>query len=122
MLKQKQAEEARGEEKPDDFMQQVINVIEVNLSNEDFNVKILADRLNMSQPTLYRKIKQHSELAAIEIIRRVRMSKAAELIMEKKYSIQEIAEMVGYSDTRTLRKHFAGQFGVSPSKYLEPEN
>ena len=50
------------------------------------------------------------------------MSKAAELIMEKKYSIQEIAEMVGYSDTRTLRKHFAGQFGVSPSKYLEPEN
>ncbi len=122
MLKQKQAEEAGEEEKPDDFMQQVINVIEVNLSNEDFNVKILADRLNMSQPTLYRKIKQHSELAAIEIIRRVRMSKAAELIMEKKYSIQEIAEMVGYSDTRTLRKHFAGQFGVSPSKYLESED
>ena len=34
------------------------------------------------------------------------MGKAASLIMENRYSIQEIAEMVGYSDTRTLRKHF----------------
>lgn len=122
MLKLKQTEEGEKEETSDNFIQQVVNVIEVNLSNEDFNVKMLADQLNMSQPTLYRKIKQHSELAAIEMIRSVRMSKAAELIMEKKYSIQEIAEMVGYNDTRTLRKHFAGQFGVSPSKYLEPED
>ena len=43
------------------------------------------------------------------------------LIMENRYSIQEIAEMVGYSDTRTLRKHFTEQFGVSPSKYMEKD-
>lgn len=71
--------------------------------------------------TLYRKIKQRSELAAIDMIRSVRMSKAASLIMENRYSIQEIAEMVGYSDTRTLRKHFTEQFGVSPSKYMEKD-
>ena len=28
---------------------------------------------------------------------------------------------VGYSDTRTLRKHFTEQFGVSPSKYMEKD-
>lgn len=55
------------------------------------------------------------------MIRSVRMSKAASLIMENRYSIQEIAEMVGYSDTRTLRKHFTEQFGVSPSKYMEKD-
>jgi len=80
---------------------------------------MLAEQLNMSQPTLYRKIKQRSELAAIDMIRSVRMSKAASLIMENRYSIQEIAEIVGYSDTRTLRKHFTEQFGVSPSKYID---
>ena len=78
---------------------------------------MLADQLHMSQPTLYRKIKQRSELAAIDMIRSVRMSKAASLILENRYSMQEIAEMVGYNDT--LRKHFAAQFGVSPSKYSE---
>ena len=45
-----------------------------------FNVKMLAEQLNMSQPTLYRKIKQRSELAAIDMIRSVRMSKAAPLL------------------------------------------
>lgn len=101
----------------DYFIQQVIQVIEANLADENFNVKMLADQLHMSQPTLYRKIKQRSELAAIDMIRSVRMSKAASLILENRYSMQEIAKMVGYNDTRTLRKHFMAQFGVSPSKY-----
>ena len=35
-------------------------------------------------------------------------------------SIQDITEMVGYSDSRTLRKHFTEHFGVSPSKYMGP--
>lgn len=121
MLKQQESGHVTDGNAPDDFIQQIIQVIEANLSNENFNVKMLADQLNMSQPTLYRKIKQRSELAAIEMIRSVRMGKAASLIMENRYSMQEIAEMVGYSDTRTLRKHFTEQFGVSPSKYMEKE-
>ena len=99
-------------------LQQLIHVIEVNLSNENFNVKMLAEQLNMSQPTLYRKVKQRSDLSVIDMIRSIRISKAASLILEKRYSIQEITEMVGYSDTRTLRKHFTEHFGVSPSKYI----
>lgn len=121
MLKQQENVEPTDKSAADDFIQEIVHIIEAHLADENFNVKILADQLNMSQPTLYRKIKQRSELNAIEIIRSVRMSKAASLIMENKYSMQEIAEMVGYSDTRTLRKHFSEQFGVSPSKYMEKE-
>lgn len=114
MLKQDQENGA----KEDAFLQQLIRVIEVNLSDENFNVKMLAEQLNMSQPTLYRKVKQRSEKSVIDMIRSIRISKAASLILENRYSIQEISEMVGYSDTRTLRKHFTEQFGVSPSKYM----
>lgn len=113
MLKQ----DAVSEEKEDAFMQKLINVIEVNLSDTGFSVKALAEQLNMSQPTLYRKMKQHSDLTVVDIIRSVRVSKAASLIMENKYSIQEVSEIVGFGDVRTLRKHFTEQFGVSPSKY-----
>lgn len=118
MLKQ---ESADGE-KENLFMQQVINIVEANLSDENFNVKALAGQLNMSQPTLYRKLKQHSKLAAVDVIRSIRISKAASLVMENRYSIQEVSEMVGYADARTLRKHFTEQFGVSPSKYGFGEN
>ena len=111
--------QSSDEKSEDAFMQQLIQVVEANLSDETFNVKSLANQLNMSQPTLYRKVKQRSELAVVDIIRGIRISKAASLILENRYSVQEISEMVGYSDARTLRKHFTEQFGVSPSKYVD---
>lgn len=101
------------------FMQQVINIIEANLTNESFNVKYLASSLNMSQPTLYRRIKENSQQSIIELIRNVRISKAASLLLLKKYSVQEIAEMVGYNDYDTFRKCFIKQFNISPSKYIK---
>ena len=112
-------EETADEEKNNPFMQQVIHVIETNIPDENFNVKALAKELNMSQPTLYRRMKQCGELTVIDLIQSVRINKAAALLMENRYSIQEISAMVGYSDARTLRKHFTEQFGIPPSKYAE---
>ncbi|MDY2642575.1 MAG: response regulator, partial [Mediterranea sp.] len=120
MLNQhKQEMEEKQQSEENDFLQSVIQVIEANLADDKFNVKMLAEQLNMSQPTLYRRLKQVSKLNAIDMIRGVRMSQAASLLLEQRYSIQEITERVGYSDIRTLRKHFTEQFGISPSKFLE---
>lgn len=107
------------EEKEGDspFLQKVINVIEMHLSDSDFGVTHIAEALCMSQPTLYRKIKAETQLSVIQIIRNVRISKAAALLLEKKYSVQEVAEKVGYNDLRSFRKHFTEQFGVQPSKF-----
>ena len=110
-------EKPEEEEQAGLFMQQVISIVEANLTNPDFSAKSLASLLNLSQPTLYRKMKQQSNLSIIEVIRSIRISKAASLIMQKKYSVQEVAEMVGYNDINTFRKHFTNQFGVSPSRY-----
>ena len=93
------------------FMQKVINVIEDNIANENFNVKILADTLCMSQPTLYRKVKEHFHLTVTELIRKMRMNKAASLLAMRKYSILEITEMVGYND-----------YYCCPLKLFEPKN
>lgn len=92
MLKQPEASGEPEASVTDDFIRQVVNVIEAHLSDETFNVKILAEQLNMSQPTLYRKIKQSSDLSAIDMIRSIRMSKAASLIMTHRYTIQRLRE------------------------------
>ena len=105
-----------------EFLKSVIQTIEANISNENFNVKMMAEQLNMSQPTLYRRLKEVSKLSAIEMIRSMRMSKVATLILEKRYTLYEIAEKVGYNDPRTLRKHFSEQFGITPSQFIEREN
>lgn len=110
-------------EKPEgiesEFMQQVLSCIEGHASNPEFNVKVLAGELHMSQATLYRKLKQHTDLSAVELIRHIRMTQAAFLLMETSLPVTEVAERVGFNDLPTFRKHFTDMFGVSPSKYAE---
>lgn len=111
--------EQSGEEvKPEDpFITSVIKIVEENICEADFSVKKLALELNMSQPTLYRKVKQSTDYTIIELIRGVRMRRAGVLLKTKQYGVQEVAEMVGYNDIPTFRKHFVDAFGTTPSTY-----
>lgn len=109
-----------SEDVQDVFMPKMLQIIEENLSNRNFTIKVLTGQLNMSQPTLYRKVKQKTGLSIIEVIHGVRMSKAASIIMSRRYSsLTEVAEMVGYDSMISFRKQFVAQFGVLPSKYME---
>lgn len=99
------------------FMESVIQNIEKHLDDSTFEAKILAESLNMSLPTLYRKIKQYSNCSILELTRTVRLKKAAELILTQQYSVQEVSELVGFNDTATFRKRFTEQYGVTPSQY-----
>ena len=72
-----------SEDVQDVFMPKMLQIIEENLSNRNFTIKVLTDKLNMSQPTLYRKVKQKTGLSIIVVIHGVRLSKAASIIMRK---------------------------------------
>ena len=111
------------EEKPkeDPFIRQIFDIVENNLQNPTFNVKRLAEMLNMSQPTLYRHVKMLTNYTIIELIRGVRLKRAAELLRTRKYSIQEVSEMVGYNDAPTFRKHFVEFYGTTPSTFANKE-
>ena len=114
---QDDAEIKEEEEQEDPFIGEVIKMIEENIGEADFSVKKLASDLNMSQPTLYRKVKQSTDYTIIELIRGVRMRRAAVLLKTKQYGVQEVSEMVGYNDIPTFRKHFVDAFGTNPSTF-----
>lgn len=102
------------------FMDAVVKNIEKHLDDSTFEAKVLADSLNMSLPTLYRKIKQYSDMSILELTRNIRLKKAAQLLLSQQYSVQEVSEMVGFNDTATFRKRFTEQYGVTPSQYGQP--
>jgi CheY-like chemotaxis protein/AraC-like DNA-binding protein len=106
----------------DQFIREIVKIIEDNILEQDFSVKKLASQMNMSQPTLYRKVKQVTNCTIIELIIGVRIRKAAMLLRQNKYSIQEVAEMVGYNDISTFRKRFVEIFGTTPSAYADAKN
>lgn len=109
----------RGVEEKKRFISHLVKLIEENLSDKNFKVKDLADCVNMSQTTLYRKVKLITALSVIELIRNVRLKRAAVLLKCHRYSIQEVSEMVGYNDIPTFRKHFTEFFGKVPSAYAK---
>ena len=73
--------------------------------------------MNVSKPTLYRKIKSISDLSANELINITRLKKAAELLAEGNMKIYEVSDIVGYSSQTNFGRNFIKQFGMTPAHY-----
>ncbi len=101
-----------------DFISQLNNVIYEHISDIDLNVDELARLMNMSRPTLYRKIKGLSDLTPNELINISRLKKAAELLVQREYNITQISTMVGYSVQSNFSRDFHKHYGMPPSVYM----
>ena len=100
------------------FLERIQCILDKNISNPDLDVEHLANNMNMSRPTLYRKIKSMSSCTPNELIHVSRLKKAAELLNEGELKIYEISEMVGYSSQTHFGRVFSKQFGMSPKEYV----
>ncbi|MDR0430067.1 MAG: response regulator, partial [Tannerellaceae bacterium] len=99
------------------FLEKLNEIIQSHMSDINLNVDMIADLMNLSRPTLYRKINALSNLTPNELIRVARLKKAAILIMQKNMKIYEISEAVGFSSQSYFSRSFMKQFGISPSEY-----
>lgn len=101
-----------------DFLDRLNKVIYDNITDMDLDVDQLSNMMNMSRPTLYRKIKGISDMTPNELINLSRLKKGAELLAEGDLKINEVANMIGYSLPTNFSRDFQRQFGVSPSVYV----
>jgi DNA-binding response OmpR family regulator len=100
------------------FLEKINEAIYQHIEDTELDVDRLAGFLNMSRPTLYRKIKSISDLTPNELINISRLKKAAELLLSDNYKIYEIADMVGYGSQTNFGRNFLKQFGMTPTDYL----
>ncbi|SFU59418.1 Signal transduction histidine kinase [Pustulibacterium marinum] len=99
------------------FLSKLDKVIEENLKDQSLNVDKLADCMNMSRSTLYRSIKEISDLSPNELINLSRLKKAAHLIKTTNMKIYEVAEMVGYKSQTSFGRNFQKHFGMTPTEF-----
>ncbi len=99
------------------FLEQLTAVIHEHLEDPELDIEKLARLLNMSRPTLYRKIKSISDLTPNELINVTRLKKAAELLVAGEFKIYEVADMTGYHSQTNFGRNFLKQFGMTPSEY-----
>lgn len=100
------------------FVSNTYKIIIENINDPDFGVNKLAVLLNMSQPTLYRKIKHFTNLSIADFIKKIKIEYSTHLLKSNLYTVQEVANMIGYMDVPTFRKHFTETYGYTPSKFM----
>ncbi|MEJ6980596.1 two-component regulator propeller domain-containing protein [Pedobacter sp. P351] len=101
------------------FLDRCIRIVEENLSESQFGIKVLADRIGMSRSTLYSRIKSISGQSPNEFIRFIRLRKAAEMFISTECTVSEAAYKVGIKDIKHFREQFNKVFGMNPSEYMK---
>ncbi|HSD63009.1 MAG TPA: ATP-binding protein, partial [Ignavibacteriaceae bacterium] len=99
------------------FMQKVYDIVNDNLSDTNFSMDVFAERLLMSKSLLYKKIVSLTGEPPVELIRRIRLNRAANLIENKFGNLSQIAIEVGFNNPAYFSECFKKQFGVPPSQY-----
>jgi DNA-binding response OmpR family regulator len=100
------------------FLKKLDDEILKNITDPDLSVESLAEIMNMSRSTLYRKIKDISNLSPNELINIVRLKRAAELLLNENFKMYEIAEKVGYKSQTSFGRNFQKHFSMTPSEYI----
>jgi AraC-like DNA-binding protein len=101
------------------LLKKAISVVENHMTDPQFGVEKMAQEMNMSRTNLHRKIKSITGFPPSELIRSIRLRKAARLILNKVDSVSQIAILVGFDDYSHFSKAFKKHFGVSPTSYEE---
>ncbi len=99
-----------------EFLDKVMETVHARLSDSEFSIGDFCRMLGMSRTSVYNKIKTLTGQGPNDFIRIVRLNKAKELLATRRYTIGEVATLVGFSDPKYFSTCFKKQFGVSPSK------
>ena len=101
------------------FLTRYTRFVEEHLGDEKIDIASLAGEFAMSQSTLYRKVKAVSGLSPNELIRNIRLDKAAALLSKTDQSVSEIAWQVGFGSPVYFRNCFKERYGKTPTEYRE---
>jgi signal transduction histidine kinase/DNA-binding response OmpR family regulator/ligand-binding sensor domain-containing protein len=102
----------------DDFMNRIYALLEEHLDDSTFGVEPLATAIGMSRMHLNRKVKAMTGLTPNELIRVVRLKRAAELLLTGA-SVSEVADRVGFDTPAYFSKVFKDHYHQTPSEHVE---
>ena len=73
--------------------------------------------MSVSEEYMSTQFKKETGSSFTETIRRVRIEKIKELLLESNLKLTQIADMVGYADPKYMSKVFREEVGMLPAEY-----
>jgi DNA-binding response OmpR family regulator len=125
-LKQRYARESNIEamelvhsEKDKEFMTRLLEVIDAQLVNPDFDIEFLCQEMGMSRSSLYQKIKNISQQSIGDFIRTIRLKKAVQIMTHEDVSLSEVMYRIGIQTQSYFTKAFKKEFGKTPTQFVQ---
>ncbi|MEP2989457.1 MAG: GyrI-like domain-containing protein [Parasphingorhabdus sp.] len=102
----------------DERLQRVLSYIYDHL-DEDLSLDALADIACMSRYHWHRVFRAMTGETLADVIRRLRLNKAANALLQEEEPIRKIAEQVGYTNLSSFSRAFKIAHGVSPNEFRD---
>ena len=101
----------------DSRIKNVVNFIHSNFRTEQIEISYLAEMCSVSE-TYFRKLfKKLYSVSPKQYIINLKIETAAQLLRSQLYSVNEVCERSGFTDTKYFSKLFKKHFGCSPKEY-----
>lgn len=103
----------------EEFLKKFVTEVEENITKEELDMPFMAEKMNMSHSTLYRKIKGLTGCSGNEYIRKIKLNYSIRLMTDKGMTISEAAYNSGFNDLSYYRRCFKKEYGQLPSEYIK---
>ena len=103
------------------FMNEVMNILEKNYADPQFGVKDLTERLNISYTVIYKKFVSLTGLPPVRFIQLYRLQIAKKILENSTNNVivSEIAYRVGFNDPKYFTRCFVKQYKQTPSSFFK---
>jgi YesN/AraC family two-component response regulator len=96
-----------------------LEIIEKNISNDDFDIPYFCEELGVSRSVLFIKVKAWTDFTPKQFIKHIRLTKAAKLLEQGKMNVNQISDKVGFKNQKYFSISFKSKFGKTPSEYSQ---
>ena len=98
-----------------DFYAMLVNTLRENLSDENFDIPALAQKMGMSRSTLFSRVKDVTGNSPKQLLNEFRLRTAANLLAQGEMTVSEVADATGWGSLSYFSKSYKRRFGHSPA-------
>ena len=96
-----------------------MQIINGNINNPYLSVELIAREVGISRAHLHRKMKELTNQGPRDLVRNIRLKKAADLLASGHRNITEVMYACGFENAASFSIKFKALYGMSPMVYMK---
>ncbi|WP_419874785.1 helix-turn-helix domain-containing protein [Candidatus Pristimantibacillus sp. PTI5] len=109
----------RSQRGKNDTIDRMLTYIQSHYQESDFSLDRLAEHFHLSPTYISKQFKEYTERNFIDYLIEIRIDASKALLAGKAMKVNDVAEAVGYMNSRSFLRTFKKYTGMTPTEYRE---